>query len=236
MSPARAGVLTAFVLVIPACRTPPPPIDGRDAITFVLPVGGLDVGSPIAAPILIEFGSYTCPYCEKFHSELLPLIGQEYVATGRLRYRYVEVRTDSAVSEMAGLVECLRPIVGLLAAKAWAFKALSSGEAPVRYRGPGEHLVSDRDLLSCARQGESRRNAEAATATELGVSGTPTFVIGVSSSDGRVVGFPVVGYSPGALREYTARVVATFGPTGMLFRLRESSRRRHDWKIWRMAE
>jgi protein-disulfide isomerase len=41
------------------------------------------------APILVEeFSDFQCPFCERFHEETEPLLGQYYVDTGKVRFVY----------------------------------------------------------------------------------------------------------------------------------------------------
>lgn len=52
------------------------------------------LGDPGAPVTLIEYASFTCPHCARFHAEVLPAIKADYVDTGRLRYVYREVYFD----------------------------------------------------------------------------------------------------------------------------------------------
>ena len=41
----------------------------------------------VDAPLtIVEFSDYQCPYCRKFHSQVLPKIEEEYIKTGKVRY------------------------------------------------------------------------------------------------------------------------------------------------------
>ncbi|NIP29614.1 MAG: thioredoxin domain-containing protein [Candidatus Dadabacteria bacterium] len=46
------------------------------------PVKG-DKNAPIT---IVEFSDYQCPYCRKFHTQVLPKIEEEYINTGKVRY------------------------------------------------------------------------------------------------------------------------------------------------------
>jgi protein-disulfide isomerase len=56
----------------------------RDAV----PVGAEDVvlGSPDSRAVVIEYFSFSCPHCERFHREVFPLIRAQYLDTGRLLF------------------------------------------------------------------------------------------------------------------------------------------------------
>ena len=43
-------------------------------------------GDPKAPVTIVEFSDYQCPYCRKFHNEVLPKIQEEYISKGKVRY------------------------------------------------------------------------------------------------------------------------------------------------------
>ena len=43
-------------------------------------------GDPKAPVTIVEFSDYQCPYCRKFHTEVLPKIDEEYISKGKVRY------------------------------------------------------------------------------------------------------------------------------------------------------
>jgi len=43
-------------------------------------------GDPNAPVTIVEFSDYQCPFCRRFHKEVLPKIQQEYISTGKVRY------------------------------------------------------------------------------------------------------------------------------------------------------
>lgn len=46
------------------------------------PVKG-DSDAPVT---IVEFSDYQCPFCRRFHNEVLPSIEKEYISTGKVRY------------------------------------------------------------------------------------------------------------------------------------------------------
>jgi len=70
---------------------PPPPTWGRPSLqSQVLSMGmGHGVG-PVDAPIqIIEFSDFGCGYCRMFQEQTRPVLDDEYVATGMVRWTYV---------------------------------------------------------------------------------------------------------------------------------------------------
>ncbi|MGR3540498.1 MAG: DsbA family protein [Hasllibacter sp.] len=50
---------------------------------------------PEDAPVtVIEYASFTCPYCARFHDEVLPVLEEEYIDAGQVRFEYREVYFD----------------------------------------------------------------------------------------------------------------------------------------------
>lgn len=43
-------------------------------------------GDPKAPVTIVEFSDYQCPFCRKFHKEVLPKIQEEYISKGKVRY------------------------------------------------------------------------------------------------------------------------------------------------------
>ncbi len=66
----------------------------------------IGLGSPAAPVTIIEYGSYTCGYCVRFHREVLPLIESFYVETGKVHYIYHEYPIDTAATHGAVAVQC----------------------------------------------------------------------------------------------------------------------------------
>ena len=50
---------------------------------------GYDYGDPNAPVQLIEFSDFGCGYCRRFHEEIWPVLEQEYVATGKVYWKYM---------------------------------------------------------------------------------------------------------------------------------------------------
>lgn len=47
------------------------------------------------APIeMIEYASFTCPHCARFHAEVYPLLKADYIDTGKVKFIYREVYFD----------------------------------------------------------------------------------------------------------------------------------------------
>lgn len=66
-----------------------------DAADAKLPeVTDFSIGSPDAKVTMIEYGSFTCPHCADFHSEVWPELKRDYVDTGKVKFMFREVYFD----------------------------------------------------------------------------------------------------------------------------------------------
>ncbi len=50
-----------------------------------MPPNPMALGSATAAITIIEFSDYQCPYCRRFHEEVLPALRQAYIDTGKVQ-------------------------------------------------------------------------------------------------------------------------------------------------------
>jgi protein-disulfide isomerase len=144
-------------------------------------------GSPGAPVTVYEMSDFQCPYCRKFALETFPLIERAYVATGKVRWIFVNFPLTSVHPNAVAAAEA-----ALCAGKQGAFWAVhdllyqhQDTWAPLKE--PGPFLLSLADsagiskpaLLACLQapgtQGEVRADAEGAERS--GAGSTPTFYI-----------------------------------------------------------
>ena len=108
----RALVLLAAAALLAACGTDTAPAAERPAANAVVDtvapgaggarggarvvVNGVDltgvghdVGDPNAPIVMVEFSDFGCPYCAKHASETFPALERDFVATGKVLYKYV---------------------------------------------------------------------------------------------------------------------------------------------------
>ena len=63
-------------------------------------------GAPIT---ILEFASFTCPHCARFHHEILPRIRAEFIDTGRARLVFVDLPNDGLALRASMLTHCAPP-------------------------------------------------------------------------------------------------------------------------------
>jgi protein-disulfide isomerase len=52
------------------------------------------IGDPAAKVKMVEYLSFTCPHCQRFHTEIYPRLKADYIDTGKLRLDLHEVYFD----------------------------------------------------------------------------------------------------------------------------------------------
>jgi protein-disulfide isomerase len=144
------------------------------------------LGAPEARLVLIEFSDYQCPYCARHYSETFKQLERDYIATGRLRYVVAEMpigQIHPLASKAAEAARCARE-----QGKFWEMHArlFSNPRQLEPWAAHAEALGLDvggfQACLDSARHADGiQRNA--AAAQQSGISSTPTFLLGVATSD-----------------------------------------------------
>ncbi|MEM7416097.1 MAG: thioredoxin domain-containing protein [Gemmatimonadota bacterium] len=183
-------------------------LDNADAPRVRVSEVGIDRGSVDAPVKVVEMSDYGCGYCRMFHDETFPSLLDEFIDTGMVEWKFVPYITGMFGNSLPATeaAECAiaqsREQFELLNNRIWdeqaAWKGASDPAAVIR---PWvEELDLDMAAFDTCLNDDERieRIASATTlARQLGVRGTPTFV--------------VLGYAPlqGALPLETFRQLLT---------------------------
>jgi len=143
-------------------------------------------GSPTAPVTVYEISDFQCPYCAEFALETMPTLEREYVATGKVKFTFVNFplpmhRNAVPAAELA--------MCAARQGKFWQVHDLLFRNQE-RWGGlaePGSYLLSlgdsagaNRDALgACVRDGAVRAlvRSDAEGAVRSGAHSTPTFYI-----------------------------------------------------------
>lgn len=157
---------------------------------------GYDQGNPTARVTVVEFSDFGCGYCRRFHESTFPVLKEEFVDTGRVRWKYVpfSIGMFPNGSEAALAGDCAGEQGGFPTMKARLYgnqaEWRGSREPFTLFRSYAEAQGLDGGRFAAClldpRRGE-RLETSNRTASQLGVRGTPTFF---------VQGFPVQGAIP----------------------------------------
>lgn len=171
-----------------------PQARARDAAplpTQPIPLSGAQIrGDSKARVALIEFTDFQCPYCGQFSRETFPAVDQQYVQTGKLlvALRNFPIGGHPFAQKAAEAAECSGK-----QGKFWEMHGalFSKQDAldPVNLRMQAKSLNLDSGAFeSCLSSGQTAELVakDFSIGRALGVTGTPTFFLGLVQSDGTV--------------------------------------------------
>jgi protein-disulfide isomerase len=160
------------------------------------PLPELTLGRDDAPVTIVEYADLTCPHCAAFHSNVLPLLKEKYIDTGkaRLLFREFPLNVHSLIAFMS--VRCVAPqdAFPLLAAlfshqEDWALsesakeladKLFAVGEQSGLTRQAFDECVPSGEELSTDRQKQLFKDIAAVGAhaeKAFGVNSTPTIFV-----------------------------------------------------------
>lgn len=140
------------------------------------------------APIeVIEYGSFTCPHCARFHVEVYPLLKANFIETGKIRFIYREVYFDRP-GLWAGLIaRCGGPeryfgLTELIMQRQSEWSRLEDAPSIISALfGIGRLAGLDDDTMKACVRDDAMAKALFAyyqeTSSEHGITATPSFVI-----------------------------------------------------------
>jgi protein-disulfide isomerase len=147
------------------------------------------LGSKSAPITVVEFTDYQCPYCQRFHVSVFADMKKSYIDTGKIRFYSRDLPLDAIhpnAMRAAMSARCaaeqgqfwkLRDIMGANPDKL-ELASLVDAAASL-------HMNTDA-FRACVESGKYREAVQANVleAREIGIGGTPSFVIGRSTPEG----------------------------------------------------
>lgn len=174
----------AIAAVLFLVLRPKPTTSATDAVAGARFV----IGSPDAKVTVVDFSNYLCGHCRDHANDVFPLIKRDYIDTGKIRYVFRDfpfggqenvIRAGEAAACAADNNLYLEYHEALFRAQMqWAGL---SGEALDNYFADlaGQIGVAPATFLQCLKSGNKRAGvlADQKLATDLGLTGTPTFIV-----------------------------------------------------------
>lgn len=163
-----------------------------------LSLGDANAIGAVDAPVtIVEFTDYQCPFCRRYHTSAFEEIKKAYVDTGKVRYlsRDLPLPMHDHAPQAANAVRCAAE-----QGEYWTYRHVLfvnqqklADEDMLRY-ATDLHLDGDK-FAECLKSDRHRAAVErdASDAAAIGITGTPTFVIGKVRPDGRLTGVKVIG-------------------------------------------
>jgi protein-disulfide isomerase len=158
------------------------------------PLGKVD------APLtLVAFTDYQCPFCQRFEENTFPEIKKNYIDTGKVRYILRDLPLDfhPYALKAAQSVRCAGDQGKYWEMNQLVFKNQKKIDNDA-LAGYAKDLSLDGDAFrSCMSDGRHLKEIrdEARYAQSLGITGTPTFVLGKAAGN-TVTGQVIVGAQP----------------------------------------
>ncbi len=179
---------------------------------------GFDEGDLETAVVqVVEFSDFGCVHCANFHQNSYPVLYEEFVAAGDVVWKYIPVSIAGFPNAMeaAMAAECAAEQDAFRPMRSWLYENregwMGTGDPHGMLQSAATDIVDDAAAFeACMNEGGralERIQEGTELALEIGVRGTPTFV---------VQGFPVQGAPPldqfqEALRSLVAEVRAQQG-------------------------
>ena len=100
-----AGLAVATALAaLPATRPA-----GAQSTDLGVAMAERSIGKADAPITILEFASFTCPHCARFHHEILPRLRAEFIDTGKARLVFVDLPNDGLALRASLLTHCAPP-------------------------------------------------------------------------------------------------------------------------------
>lgn len=142
-------------------------------------------GDKDAKVTVVEFTDYQCPFCERYFTETYTQLEKDYIDTGKIRYImrdlplpfHPNAKPAALAARCAGEQDKYWEMHDVLFAKQSEW---SEGEPKEKFSGYAKDLgLNANQFASCFDDGKYNEaiDADAALASEVGASGTPTFMI-----------------------------------------------------------
>lgn len=161
------------------------------------------LGTPTAPVTLVEFSDYQCQYCSSFVKSVLPVLKKEYINTGKLKYVFRDLPLDmhKEAQKAAEAGQCAHE-----QGKYWEMHdTMFANQQKLdveSLRGYAAKIGLDMNTFNlCLDNGKyaTEINKDTKDAGQIGVNGTPTFIIGKTNPNGIIRGQVVMGAIPYAV-------------------------------------
>jgi protein-disulfide isomerase len=139
---------------------------------------------------VVEFSDYQCPFCGAFTRETFPQLRREYIKTGKIRYVFKAFpleRTHPLALRASIASECAADQGRFLEMHERLFadqRAIEFSDLERHARDLGLKTTTFEECLRRSDNGEVRQDV--AEARRLGITTTPTFLIGKITDTGEV--------------------------------------------------
>jgi protein-disulfide isomerase len=147
-------------------------------------------GSANAPVTIVEISDYHCPFCRRHVQQTQPQLYSEYVQTGKARHVFLhypieQLHPDAYKSHEAASCAADQGKFWELHAKLFETSAKTNDQLAAMAQSAGLDTAAFRACLDSGKHADEVRKS-VARIQQLGVSGTPMFLIGTSSGTSAV--------------------------------------------------
>jgi len=145
------------------------------------------IGAEDAPVTVIEYASFTCPHCQRFHETVFPQVKENYIDTGKVRFVMREVYFDRYGLWAAMVARCAGPeryfgVVDILFEQQadWSHSETETEIIDKLYAIGRQASMTDEELDACLQDGvfaQALVERYQETATEDEITGTPSFIV-----------------------------------------------------------
>lgn len=162
-------------------------------------LGGYSLGRPDAPLTMVEFTDLQCPYCRQFATTTFDELKRNWIDTGKLRYvsRDFPLEFHQQAMNAARAARCSGE-QGKFWEMRWALMRNANLLSPAFITKTAADLKLDTQVFtacSASTKFDAAIQADMVEAVNVGVTGTPTFVVGRTTASG-IEGPVLVGALP----------------------------------------
>jgi len=146
------------------------------------------LGDPNAPIEIIEYASYTCPHCARFHSDVFPELKANFIDTGKVHFIFRPVYFDGPglwadmLARCTGDTDKYFGIAGILFERQaeWSRASSQSGVAQGIVSVGNQAGIDEETVLACLQDNDKAQALVAdfqSNAARDKIEGTPSFMI-----------------------------------------------------------
>jgi protein-disulfide isomerase len=193
---AGSGALAPSPNTVPQA---PAPTKGGIEISGLLEGASATLGDPNAEVVIVEYSDYQCPFCRKFFNDTKSQLDNEYIETGKVFFIYKDfpLNFHPMAQSYAEAARCAGD-----QGKYWEMHDTIFEEQNKFGSGTISNLtesdvknwaekigIDTAEFDSCLDSGKYSQavSANFSEGSQIGVSGTPSFVVGKANGTGRLI-------------------------------------------------
>jgi len=196
----------------PAAATPASGVS-NEKVKMSVDAGWYSMGREDAPVTMVEFTDYQCPFCRRFETGSFAQLKKEYIDTGKVRFvsRDLPLEFHPNAPGAAVAARCAGEQNKFWEMRDAMMLDTATDLGPESILKYGQKANLDMTAFSACLKDKKFTEAikkDTADAASLGISGTPSFVIGKTAKD-EIAGVRIVGAVPFAVFDSTIKEMLT---------------------------